>query len=532
MTQHAPRPVARIRTLAAVLAIAIAASVLAGCAPLKPGEPTDQEALDEGATALADLHVPMHSIPAHYYSQRVKWRTCEQFKCGEVSVPKNWNEPLGASISIALIEHPAPGDAAGTLVVDPGGPGESGIQFVGGDFSGVVDSALAAKYNIVGFDPRGVGYSAPIKCLSNKKLDAYIFAPTVGAVGSPKWIKNEQQRARTIAEGCDRSTGSFLADIDAVSVAHDLDVIRASLGESKLDYLGYSWGTYLGTVYAGLYPRRTGRMVLDGAFDPWSSVDRTGTAQVVGFEGDLNAYLTACLAGKSSATGKEPCPFAGNRAGARSQISTLLASADQDPLSGPHHTRLDASILVDGIVEALYSPKYWPYLTMMFTQLLQRQTTEAMVFINARYQLSATGAAETNFEVAFLASRCIEEGSNLDLDRDQAELTLLKQKAPIFGKYQGYDDIYCSGWKYGPAPTPVPIHAAGAAPILVIGTTGDPATPYGEAKDLAKQLYTAHLVTYHGEGHTGYNKGDACVDTTVDDYFLDGTVPTKDPDCH
>jgi pimeloyl-ACP methyl ester carboxylesterase len=517
--------------VALVLVSAGLVVVLTGCTS-DSGEVSEAQALDDGASTIQQLEVPQASVPSKYYDQRVLWRPCGIDECGAIQVPRDWSDLPGGSISIALIEHKAEGTPIGTLVVDPGGPGGSGITWVGEDYHAVVDAAVAAKYNIVGFDPRGVGQSTAVSCLSAKQLDRYIFAPAVGAIGSSIWITDQRHRATVMAEGCDHGSGVLLDNVDTVSVAHDLDVIRSALGQSKLDYLGDSWGTYLGTVYAGLYPTNTGRMVLDGAVDPWSEANLGGMAQAVGFEGDLDAYLSACLAGKSEAVGGANCPFSGTRAAAERSVSAMLSSADRHPLTGPGGLQLDGEVLSDAIVEALYSPSYWPRLTTIFDQLQHGVTTEAMVFIDARFGLDVNGVPVNNFEVAFTAIRCLENGSFSSLTRDRTQLLQLKKVAPVLGVYDAYSDLICSAWDYGPAPFPVPIHASNAAQLLVVGTTGDPATPYKEAQDLARQLTTSHLVTYHGEGHTAYDKGNACIDRTIDKYLLHGTVPASDPECH
>jgi pimeloyl-ACP methyl ester carboxylesterase len=510
--------------------VAALAILLSGCtAP--PAEITQAQAIAEGASPLREFAVPKSSVPAKYYDQRVAWHACGVDECGVIAAPRDWANPRGAAISLALIEHKATGAPMGTLVVDPGGPGGSGITWVGRDFPAVVDSSVAARYNVVGFDPRGVGQSTPVSCLSTAELDKYIFAPTVGAIGSDAWIDDQRRRAATIADGCDAESGSILDDVDTVSVAHDLDLIRSALGESKLDYFGASWGTYLGTIYAGLYPNNTRRIVLDGAYDPWSTANKDGIAQAVGFEGDLDVYLTACLKGRIKAVGNATCPFSGSFEKAQRAVHDLLTSADRSPIAGPAGLSLDGAVLSKAIIEALYSPKYWPDLTKMFIQLHHWVTTEAMRFVGARYGLDASGVPVNNFEAAFIADRCIEAGTELNIIRDESQLTLLEDKAPVLGPYDSYNDLTCSEWHYGPVPFPVPVHAPTASPMLVIGTTGDPATPYGEAEDLARQLKTSRLVTFHGEGHTAYDKGNACIDRTVDRYLLSGAVPAKDPQC-
>ena len=515
---------------AVVVTISLAIA-LSGCTAASTGV-TQEQAIAAGASPLAQLEVPASSIPAKYYDQRVAWHPCNGDECGTIAVPENWADLGGPSISLALIEHKATVTPIGTLVVDPGGPGESGVTWVGRDFAAVVDPSVAARYNVVGFDPRGVGASTAVSCLTPQQLDQYIFAPTVGLVGSDDWIADQLHRASVMAAGCKNDSGVLLANLDTVSVAHDLDVIRSSLGEEKLDYFGASWGTYLGTVYAGLYPTKTGRFVLDGAFDPWSDAARDGTTQAIAFEDDLDAYVAACLSESRRAVGAAQCPFSGDSPKAEHAIRDLLVSTDEYPIVVTAGLNIDGALLSKAIIQALYSPKYWPLLTDMFIQLRKGVTTDAMRLIGARYGLDVNGVPVDNFEVAFLAARCIEAGSRYDIARDDDRYQLLTQKAPVLGPWLGYGDLTCSSWPYEPPPFPVPVHAPTASQMLVLGTTGDPATPYKEAQDLAMQLATAHLVTFHGEGHTAYDKGNACINRVIDKYLLDGAVPKSDPDCH
>lgn len=508
---------------------------------------------DEGIT-IASLRPVRTRYSARYSDQRVAWTTCHhRLKCAKVVVPINWQHVTSASIEIAMVMHPATGKSLGDLLVNPGGPGGSGVEFVEDGVDGVVDSTVERNYDVIGFDPRGVGASAPVTCYDDAGTDAYNYKIEPGAIGSAIWIAAEEKKSRELAAACLKNTGPVLDHIDSVSAAEDMDVIRSALGISKLNFLGYSYGTYLGTLYAGLFPARVGRFVLDGADDPWGSdyeppdsssdssdssyfsvaPDEDSTvAQAVGFEDSLKSYLRSCIANIPDTVGILRCPFGSTLAGATTKIDKLLASVNKHPLTARDDRKLGGATLVTAIDDSLYDPDDWPDLTRMFVQLEDHNPSQAFDFADDYNDRRPDGSYEDNGGFANLAIGCVEDGSSIDLKYDKREAAELRKVAPILGIYSAYGDLVCSGWNDQPAPFPNTVHAMGTGPIIVVGTTGDPATPYADAKILAKQLDNGHLVTFHGEGHTAYDRGDGCIDQTIDAYLVDGAVPAQDPQCH
>ena len=566
-----PDRVAHGRARTAVVAIGVAlALAVSGCASGGMGGTVREPGVNNGfapdgshsqktddtsaGVTIASLRPKRTAAYASYLVQRVHWTKCHgSLECGSVRVPIDWAHVGAASIRIALVKHSATGSRVGDLLVNPGGPGASGVEFVEDGVGGVVDRTIAAHYDIIGFDPRGVGASAPVTCLDNAGIDRYLYGIDPGAIGSSTWVAAEKQKATELAQACEKNTGPVLAHIDSVSVAEDMDVIRAALGVDKLNYLGYSYGTYLGTLYAGLFPSRVGRFVLDGADDPWGEDyvpsdsndsdsnsadygvgpgDDSLVAQTIGFEGDLDAYLGACVADRQDAVGGEKCPFTGTLAAAEKRVEVIFAAVNAHPLAGSDGRRLAGATLATAIDQSLYDPDDWPDLTRMFLQLERGKTTQAFEFADEYNDRKPGGGFYDNSDLANLAIGCLEDGHDVDLAFDRREATELRKVAPILGIYSAYSDLICSGWRYGPTPFPNPVHAKGSAPIVVVGTTGDPATPYSDAKDLAHLLDNGHLVTFHGEGHTAYDRGDSCIDETVDAYLMNGTVPFTDPQCY
>ena len=499
---------------------------------------------------ISMLRPKQSSQLALYYAQTISWTSCHQtLECGSVVVPIDWQNVTSRSISLALVKHPARGVSHGELLVNPGGPGGSGVDLVEAGVANVVDSVIAKNFDVIGFDPRGVGASSPVRCFDAAGADRYFYGIDRGAIGSATWIAAEKAKAVSLAQACEKGTGPVLGHIDTVNAATDMDVIRSALGAKKLNFLGYSYGTFLGTIYAGLFPARVGKMVLDGAYDPWGANyapgSPTGTSasyrvdpasdsiveQAVGFEDALSTYLQSCLTNASATVGILQCPFQTSLSKAKIAVEGLLSAAAAHPFVGVDGRLLGDMSLATAIDDALYDPTDWPDLTRMFTQLQEGDPSMAFQFADDYNARSSDGSYDDNSDLAHLAIDCLEQGPSVDLKFDRREAIELRKVAPVLGIYSAYSDLVCSGWKYGPAPFPNVVHAQGTGPILVIGTTGDPATPYTDAKNLAKQLAGGHLVTFRGQGHTAYDRGDACINQTVDDYLLLSKVPAKDPSC-
>src|SRR5476651_877698 len=245
---------------------------LTACSGLFPrAQPGDSSSAD-GGTSITSLRPKQTAALRPYYEQTVRWTKCKHsLECATVRVPVDWQHVTSASISLALVKHAAKGTSLGDLVVNPGGPGGSGVGFVEDGIEGVVDATIARDYDVIGFDPRGVGQSAPVTCFDDAATDQYFYGITPGPIGSDAWIAAERTEAASLATACDKGTGPVLGHIDTINAATDMDVIRSALGQTRLNFLGYSYGTFLGTIYAGLFPDHVGKMVLDGADDPWGA---------------------------------------------------------------------------------------------------------------------------------------------------------------------------------------------------------------------------------------------------------------------
>ena len=501
-------------TMAAAVAVTLG---LSGCVPLfLPKEPSSTSTpTGEKVGAALDP----------FYSQVLDWTDCNDgMQCTTVTAPLNWDDPASGDVELALVRHPATGERIGSLLVNPGGPGASGYDFVRDSVDYATDAALQERFDVVGFDPRGVGRSTPVACYGPAEMDEYLYGLTDADRGTDAWILEQEASATGFAAACAEQTGALLGEVDTESAARDLDLLRAVLGDTQLNYLGFSYGTFLGATYAELYPDKVGRLVLDGALDPASSNFEVTATQAQGFESALRAYLTDCLAGPE-------CPFDGTVDDAMATIRALLDSVDANPIAVADGRQLGGNALLTAIIYPLYQATAWDYLSDMFDTVMQGSAEGAMQFADAYNGRSADGTYADNSTEAFMAVNCVDYAYNDDPAAMRDQAAQIDAMAPTIGAYMSYGDISCANWPHTVTGEREQINAAGAAPILVVGTTNDPATPYVWAESLAEQLDSGQLVTYEGEGHTAYNKSNSCVNDAVDDYLIDGTVPAADPMC-
>lgn len=462
-----------------------------------------------------------------FYQQVLEWASCgDDLQCATAIAPVDWEVPEGDTIELALVRQTAQGnDRIGSLLVNPGGPGGSGFDFIADSVDYATSEALQSQYDVVGFDPRGVNRSTPVSCASDPaQLDEYIYGITPGEKGSDEWIAASTAESAEFAQHCLEETGPFLGFVDTLSAARDLDMLRAALGDTTLNYLGYSYGTLLGQVYAELFPAKTGRLVLDGAVDPAATEFEATKAQAEGFEGALDAFLEDCA-------GASDCPFTGSTEQSRETIHTLLDRLDKSPLSSADGRKLGSGTMFTAIILPLYSQDNWAYLRQLFTTVMQGDPSIAFDLADSYNGRGEDGTYAENQTEAFIAINCLDAREPADNERMREQAAELASAAPVFGPQMSYGDPGCANWPVEAKRERVAIAAPGAADMLVIGTTNDPATPYKWAETVANNLDSGHLITYNGEGHTAYNKSNECVNSTVEDFLLKGVVPADDPNC-
>ncbi len=503
------------KAVAALGGLVAASLVLSGCLyamipetvssrPAATGQPADTDGVD------AEL------LP--FYEQTLEWTDCGGFDCTMVTAPLDWSDPSKGEIELSVIRNRAEGtdQPIGSLLTNPGGPGASGVSLIRDSVSYAVGDSVRAQYDVIGFDPRGVGESTAVTCFDAADMDSYLFDIPENERGTDAWADELLERHREFVEACDENSDGILPYITTENAARDMDLIRAVLGDEQLNFLGYSYGTFLGSTYAKLYPEKVGRLVLDGAIDPAVSGLEVGITQAVGFESALRAYMTDCLE-------DDDCPFRGSVDEAMADLGALLASVDRAPIEASDGRMLGADSLMTAIIAALYSQDSWEYLTMALADTLEGGADTAFLLADF-YNNREGGVYLDNQNEAFRAYNCMDYPAEGTDEEQAAAEELLAAKAPTVAPYWSGPDS-CMVWPYPPTGVRERITADGAAPIVVVGTTNDPATPYEWSVSLAEQLSSGVLVTRVGEGHTGYNKGNSCVDQAVETYLLDGTPP-------
>ncbi|MBA2560645.1 MAG: alpha/beta fold hydrolase [Propionibacteriales bacterium] len=459
---------------------------------------------------------------SRFYDQQVDWVDCgDGNSCADVWVPLDYDAPDGPAITIKAKRDPADdrGHKLGSLFINPGGPGGSGIDYVGyANF----DPAITDVYDVVGFDPRGVGTSTPVDCITDSEVDEFVAADP--SPDTEQEIAQFEQSWARYTAGCVANSGPLLRHVSTVEVARDLDVLRAVVGDRSLHYFGASYGTYIGATYAALFPDNVGRMVLDGAVDPLASPHRTELGQAVGFETALTAYLKDCVD-----TGT--CPLGGDVGTARDRVASLMSDLDANPLPTSGGRELTEGLGFLGVIVPLYSRTTWSYLTQGFEGAVQGEGDVLLSLSDAYTQRQLDGTYPSNSLEVQSAVNCLDHPEHESVAQIEAGAAEFERRAPVFGPAAAWFGYGCSNWPV-PRIQPVPdFSAKGAAPIVVVGTTRDPATPYQQSVNLARELDSGVLLSRNGDGHTAYDSGNTCIDTTVDAYLTDGTVPQDGTTC-
>jgi pimeloyl-ACP methyl ester carboxylesterase len=371
-------------------------------------------------------------------------------------------------------------------------------------------ASLRERYDLVSFDPRGVGASEGVRCRDDKEIQA---AETVDLTpDTPQEERAYLADAADFGKDCARATGPLMAHVSTTDTARDMDLMRQVLGDDKLHYLGFSYGTELGGVYAHLFPRQVGRMVLDAVVDPTADAMGHAENQTRGFQRALDDYLKS--------TGEDP-----ERGTAR--IADLLKRIDAEPLRASAGRKLTQSLAITGIVLPLYSESSWPSLTSALAAAQEGDGSELLALADTYNERDPSGHYGTSTHAQRVIS-CLDDRQRPTLAEAKRALPDFQRISPVFGPFLGWDTAgWCHDWPVpGQYDTPE-VSAPGAPPILVVGNTGDPATPYEGARRMADELGkgVGVLLTWKGEGHGAYGSGSDCVDSTVNDYLLDGTVP-------
>ncbi|KIH97550.1 peptidase [Streptomonospora alba] len=514
-----------LRAAAAALALAAAA---AGC---------HGSGGDEAPPGASDASDAPSGAPARFYGQQVDWRDCgdDGAQCGTVEVPLDYDEPAGERLEIAVQRIPATGGRpVGSLVVNPGGPGGSGFEYAE-TAARTFGASVRERFDIVGFDPRGVERSSPLTCLRRSGMDDFIAVDFTGRDGGsdPAEVGDEgldelARLNRGFVEGCREHSGELMMHMGTDEVARDMDVLRSALGDDRLSFLGKSYGTYLGAHYADTFPERVRALVLDGAMDPSADIVELGMRQAEGSERALRSFIGDCLE-------RADCPLGDRGDGVEAaveRLTGLLEEAGHEPLRSELDDGRTAgrSWLELGIHSALYSESSWPELRTALSEAFDGDGTRLLRMGGELYNRDDADAY-TNYTSALVTVNCSDRRSPRDIDAFAEAAERADEDAPLFGAALTWGGLTCAYWPEQAVAEPEPLDAPGAPPILVVGTTRDSATPYEWAENMAAELESGVLLTRDGDGHTAYGRGNECVDEAVDAYLLRAEPPEEGTVC-
>ncbi len=444
-----------------------------------------------------------------FQTQPLNWSSCYgNFDCTSFKVPVDYNAIDDRTFTLQVLRHKAidQRNRLGALIVNPGGPGGSGVDYAYNADS-IVSPALISKYDIVGFDPRGVNTSEPIRCLSDKAEDE--FLANDGQASNMQEVRAMVAKAKNFAASCARAAGDRIGHYSTLEGAKDMEILRLALGEKKLNYLGKSYGTYLGTLYAALYPNSIGHMVLDGAVDPNVSLKEQNLIQAQGFDQALNDFL------------------ASQHKFTLADIEKLIADAKEKPMVTTHQRSATQALIITAIAASLYDNQAgWPKLAIALTQAINyKNPNELLSIADDYYQRDSFGKYVNNENDISNIITCSDWSVKDSPEQMLADRSRFQAAAPIFGPFLNFAGLTCKYWKAAPVAPKRKLTNIKTPPIIVIGVTRDPATPYLWSKALAGDLTNSVLLTFDGEGHTGHGRGNSCIDSKVDAYFLTGQSP-------
>ncbi|MBV2353142.1 alpha/beta hydrolase [Streptomyces sp. J2-1] len=515
-----PTP-SRLRAAALTSSAVLLAALLAGCG--------DEAKSDSGDDPTA---------------QRLDWKACPApsgaegggsspsplpdgttWECATMRAPLDWAKPTGDTIGIALIRAKASGGQGGrlgSLIFNFGGPGGSGVTTLpafGGDYA-----TLNTRYDLVSFDPRGVGRSDPVECESDAQLDVYFQQ---NAMPDDRTEQSRLvDRTRRFNAACEKNSKRILPHVRTTDAARDMDLMRQVLGDDKLHYFGISYGTELGGVYAHLFPTHVGRAVFDAVVDPTQDPEQSALGQARGFQLALDNFAADCTSKTTD------CPLGDTPEEVKDRIAQLQRDLAKKPIPGLPPRQLTATAATNGIAQSLYSKDFWEYLTEGLETAYDGDGRILMLLSDAMNGRGENGKY-SNITAANVAINCADEKPRYTADQVREKLPEFRAASPLFGDYLAWGMVSCTDWAVPGAADHPDVSAPGSAPILVVGNTGDPATPYEGARKMVNALGTGVGVelTYKGQGHGAYDSKNKCVQSAVNAYLLDGTVPKADTVC-
>ncbi|MEI6622749.1 MAG: alpha/beta hydrolase [Actinomycetes bacterium] len=500
------------RSVAALAGVVVAAVLVSCGSPSADPTPSPSSPSDDARLAS-------------FYQQKPVWRSCAGGDlCTEIEVPLNYSDPQAKSIKVAVLKVPArdPAKRIGTLVVNPGGPGGSGVEYAQQvPFTWSPD--LVSAYDIVGFDPRGVGKSTPIDCMDDKQTQR--FVATTGAPSDPAQLAAVVDVTSTVGATCERNSAYLTPFVGTVAVARDTDILRGALGETKLNLLMKSYGTFIGLTYVDLFADHVGRTVIDGVIDPTLTNDQLAGGQSKGFQAALSRFIADCPKHRD-------CPLPAGQDKGLATIQAFLAKVAITPLKASPGRPLTRPIAGNAFVATMYdNTDGWPALRVALGSALAGDGSMMLDIVDAFTGREPDGSYPKNSIDVLYAVNCLDRPDRADVPQTQALSVEWAKTAPTYGPDLAWGNLPCHDWPAPATDAPHTISGAGAPPILVVGTVNDPATPYPWAVATAKQLVGSSLLTWNGDGHTAYGRGSKCVDALVDGFLVGGNLPPNPSTC-
>jgi pimeloyl-ACP methyl ester carboxylesterase len=482
-------------------------------APSEPTAPTSTEPVTTDGSATTE--------PPEPASYEIAWEEYDDgLEIGTIEVPVDYDDPDGDTFELFLGRSLAqdPENRIGTLLVNPGGPGFSGAEY-GLFASSIFDQDLLDRFDIIGWDPRGTGQSVPaIDCVDD--YDRYYAQPDI----TPDDTAEREQNvalAEEFAAACVEALGETFAHVGTNDVARDMDAIRQALGEEEISYFGFSYGSELGATWATLFPETVRAAVLDGAADPNADSTEASIQQLRGFESSLATFLAEC-----SAT--EECEFH-NGGDAEGAFDALMQSLDDAPIpSEPGRADTNRTVAINGVIQAMYSEAFWPALERALADAQEGDGAGLLALHDSYFQRQPDGTYGDELE-AFQVISCADNPERKTVEDADAEAPLYTEAAPRLAPAGSTGSYFCTFLPEAQDPR-VEITGAGAGPIVVIGTTGDPATPLDSTRAMAAALEDGRLVIVEADQHTGYGVN-RCVNDVVRDYLVDLIVPEDGTEC-
>ncbi|WP_298560702.1 alpha/beta hydrolase [Streptomyces luteogriseus] len=508
----------RLRAAALTASAVLLSTVLAGCGDDAKDEDVTRQDLSWKACPAPDAAQGSGTSPSPLPDDG-------EWQCATMKAPLDWSDPKGDTIGLELIRVRTTGAAnerIGSLIFNFGGPGGSGVTSLPAFAEGY--EKLRTRYDLVSFDPRGVGRSDPVLCENDQQLDAYFQqdATPDDAAESTQLVDNTKE----FNNACEDNSEKILPHVRTTDAARDLDLMRQVLGDDKLHYFGISYGTELGGVYAHLFPKRVGRAVFDAVVDPTQDPEQGSLGQARGFQLALDNFAEDCV------SQAEECPIGDSAQDVKDRIAKLLDDLDRTPIQGIFPRQLTQTAATSGIAQALYSKDFWEYLTEGLEQAYDGDGRILLSLADSMNGRSDNGEY-SNITPANVAINCADDKPRYDSAYVERKLPDFRAASDLFGDYLAWSMLSCTDWAVPGAADHPDVSAPGSAPILVVGNTGDPATPYEGARAMVNALGKGVGVelTYRGQGHGAYDSKNKCVQGAVDGYLLDGKVPPAGTVC-